>query len=306
MVLCLAAAACPGGSSGDDMPDVVGKSEADAKKILADLGLTVEATRKRTGATAGTVTDQSPHAGDAIPDDEKVTIVVEDVAVTGAVVVPDVVGKPLHEADAALQAAGFTRGRLEKQLSEKPGDTVLAQDPRAGTNTPSETLVNLIVADSVLVTVPNVVGQDEASAIKLLAEKSLQVGNVERTLQGTGAAGTVVDQNPGAELQVARNSPVKLVLKEDGVTIPNVMNRPLAEVSTLLLNSPLDFNVVYKTDTSPGMIVDVVPPPGQLVPRFSPVTLTVTKLLGPFGRGVHQAESVLLEQLRRSRGRINK
>jgi hypothetical protein len=54
------------------------------------------------------------------------------------------------------------------------------------------------------------------------------------------------------------------------------------------------------------MIVDVVPPPGQLVPRFSPVTLTVTKLLGPFGRGVHQAESVLLEQLRRSRGRINK
>lgn len=297
LAVCLAAAGCPGGSDGE-MPDVVGKPEAEAKKMLEDLGLTVEASRKRTGAAAGTVIDQSPHAGEAIPDDEKVTIEVEDAPITGAVSVPDVVGKPLHEADAALQAAGFTRGDLRKQLSDKPGDTVLAQDPRAGTNTPSDTLINLTVADSVLVTVPNVVGQDEASAIKLLGEKSLQVGIVERTLQGSGAAGTVVDQNPGAELQVARNSPVKLVLKEEGVNVPQYKGRALAEVAPSLPNIPLDFQIVYRVDKSAGTIVDVVPAPGQLVPRDSQVTLTVTRLSHTIDLRGHSA---IIEQLNKAR-----
>ena len=59
VALCLGAAGCGGGSD-EKMPNIVGKPEAEAKKTLEDLGLTVEASRKRTGATAGTVIDQSP------------------------------------------------------------------------------------------------------------------------------------------------------------------------------------------------------------------------------------------------------
>src|SRR5262245_54988974 len=79
---------CP--SNDDKMPDVVGKPEAEAKKTLEALGLTVEATKKRTGATAGTVVDQSPHANQKIPNDAKVTLIVEEQPPTGNAGVPRV------------------------------------------------------------------------------------------------------------------------------------------------------------------------------------------------------------------------
>jgi beta-lactam-binding protein with PASTA domain len=278
VALCLGVGGC-GRASDEKMPDVVGKPENAAKKTLEDLGLTVESSKKRTGAAAGTVIDQSPHAGDATPDDLKVTIIVEDATATGTGSVPDVVGKSAHEAEALLTQAGFRRGNLTPQVSPQPKDTVIEQNPKAGSNAAAGTLVDLVVADDSMATVPSVVGQNEADAIKLLADRRLRVGNVRRSLEGTGAVGLILDQNPRAELMVPRDTAVDLVIKEDGVTVPAVVNRLVNDVATTLLGSGLTYKLVYQIDPNRpwGTILATSPMAGQLVPRNSEVTLTVTQ-----------------------------
>jgi serine/threonine-protein kinase len=277
VALSLGAAAC--GGSDEKMPNIVGKPEAEAKKTLEDLGLTVESSRKRTGATVGSVIDQSPHAGDAVPDDGKVTIIVEDAAATGTAGVPNVVGKLVHEADTLLAQAGFKRGNLTTQISSQVKDTVLGQNPNAGSNSEAGTPVDLVLADDSLATVPNVVGQKEDDAIRLLTEQRLRIGNVSRSLTGAGASGIVLAQNPRADLNVARGEPVDLVIKEDGVTVPSVKDRVVNEVATQLLGSGLTYKLQYQIDPARprGTIVAMSPDGGQLVPKNSEVTLTVTQ-----------------------------
>jgi beta-lactam-binding protein with PASTA domain len=134
-------------------------------------------------------------------------------------------------------------------------------------------------------------GQTEVNAIKLLADQRLRVGNVQRSLVGAGAAGTILDQNPRATLEVARDTQVDLVIKEDGVAVPAVKNRVIGEVSTTLLSSGLTYKLQWQLDRSRlrGTIVNLSPDAGQLVPRNSEVTLTLTKQM-PF-------EGVLVQEI---------
>jgi serine/threonine-protein kinase len=280
LAVCLGAgSACNRGGSDEAMPDVVGKPEAEAKRMLEEMGLTVTSTKKRTGAAVGSVIDQSPHAGDPTPDDLEVALVIEDAAATGTAGVPDVIGKSMHDAEELLTQAGFRRGNLVPQISSQPKDTVLDQNPKAGSNAAAGTLVDLIVADSSMAAVPNVVGQTEANAIKLLTDQRLRIGNVRRALEGAGAAGLVLDQNPRAEVMVAFETPVDLVIKEDSVRVPAVENKLLDDVATTLLASGLVYKLGYRFDPARpfGTILSLTPAGGQLVPRNSEVAVTVAR-----------------------------
>lgn len=285
VVLCVGLGGCPG-RSGEEMPEVVGNPEAEARETLEELGLTVEVRKERRGAAAGTVVDQSPHAGDALPNDNKVTIVVEDAAATGSAEVPSVVGKLAHEAEALLVQAGFRRGQLISQVSSQPKDTVLEQNPAAGSSAAAGSLVDLTVANDTMATVPDVVGQDELSATRLLVDARLRVGNVRRALEGAGSAGLVIEQNPRKEVMVAVNTPVELVIKEDGVVVPAVKDKILDDVATTLVRSGLVYKFVYRIDPGRplGTITEVSPAGGQRVPRNSEVTLTLARPKGPFGK----------------------
>jgi serine/threonine-protein kinase len=276
--LCVALAGCNGGSD-EKMPEVVGKPEAEAKKALEDLGLTVDTTKKRTGAAAGTVVDQSPHAGDAIPDDGKVTLIVEDAPATGTAGVPDVVGKPSHQAEEQLAQAGFRRGQLTRRVSGQPKDTVIEQNPRAGANAAAGTLVDLVLADDSMVLVPNLVGQDELTALKVLTEQQLRVGNVRRVLEGAGNPGAILEHNPRAAVEVPRDTAVDLLIKEDGVRVPAVVGKIINDVAPMLLTSGLTYKLQYQTDPKRprGTIASSAPAPNELVARNSEVTLIVTR-----------------------------
>lgn len=310
----LGTAACGGD---DSMPDVVGVQEEEAKATLEDLGLVVTVTKKREGTTPGVVLEQTPPAGDVIPEDGKVAIVVAEATPTGAAQIPDVVGKISRDAEAELVDAGFQRGTLTRQFSSEPADTVLDQNPRAGTTAETGTLVDLVVADDTMATVPNVVGDSEGDALRKLAEQRLRVGNINRVLEGAGRVGTVTEQNPRADLQVARDTAVDLVIREDGVRVPDVRNQIVDNVATRLLQSGLQYKFAYRVDPKRpvGTIVNLNPTPNQLVPRNSVVTLTVTR---PRGRttdwtaaeaekmkAIEQLERKILRDFTPGPGRLN-
>ena len=83
------------------------------------------------------------------------------------VAVPDVAGKTPEEATAALQAAGFLVAQETPYDETVPAGQVIGTDPKAGTGTPRDSTVKLLVSNGPApVTVPDVAKQtyDQAAA----------------------------------------------------------------------------------------------------------------------------------------------
>ncbi len=121
-----------------EVPDVVGKTAADAKKALEDAGFEVPApTFEKSRETKGTVIKQLPAAGDKVKAESIVRLVVAESA---AVVVPKVTGRRLPKARKLLEEAGLAVGSIRRVEHEERGeDYVLRQDPKPNAEVPPGT-----------------------------------------------------------------------------------------------------------------------------------------------------------------------
>ncbi|MCM3922168.1 PASTA domain-containing protein [Frankia sp. AiPs1] len=134
-----------GGPGHTTVADVVGRSEADARSALTTAGLDVTV-RVQDGPSSigpGLVEKVEPAAGTQLPPRTTVTITV----VSGEISVPDVVGRARAQAEATLSGYGLDVV-VQRQASERPTGTVLAQAPEAGT-VRRGTTVTLTVASPV-------------------------------------------------------------------------------------------------------------------------------------------------------------
>ena len=125
------------------------------------------------------------------------------------------------------------QGGYDPSFSAISGATTINGPLIVGTG--SVIVENLIIAGSnTLATVPNVVGQSQATAQGALIAAGLAVGTV--TLQNsTGVpTGAVISQNPLAGASVAVGTAVNLVVSSGTaqVTVPNVVGQTTADVQT--------------------------------------------------------------------------
>jgi serine/threonine-protein kinase len=91
--------------------------------------------------------------------------------------VPDVVGMSQSAAVAALNAAGFKASVTTVYGTSAPSGTVTHQNPSGGSTLPSGGTVGLLVIRSARqrVTVPNLVGRSQASAVRAVHALGLKV-----------------------------------------------------------------------------------------------------------------------------------
>jgi beta-lactam-binding protein with PASTA domain len=200
------------GAAGVVVPDLLGVLEATAAEALRDAGLEVGVVTRRTAPSpAGLVLEQLPLAGETLPAGSPVDLVVSD-GPPAPRVVPDVVGLPEADAAAALTAAGLVVGAVARTPDPAPVDSVVAQNPSAGSAAPAGSAVDLIVSDGPggLVAVPDLVGETQASASFLLLGVGLSVGSVQRVVRADLPAGEVFAQSPSAGALVAPGAPVDL------------------------------------------------------------------------------------------------
>ena len=156
--------------------------------------------------------------------------------------VPNVVGKPLPEAQDILSKAGFRTGGIrEEESSAAPPRTVLRQDPAPGTEAKGEApAIALVIArppapSADTIDVPDVVGTQLDPAMATLKRAGLvpdaragQASRAQPTYQ-------VVDQEPKAGAKVARGSRVVVIFNpERKLTVPNVVGKSLTEARDLL------------------------------------------------------------------------
>ncbi|MHA7987739.1 transglycosylase domain-containing protein [Rathayibacter sp. CAU 1779] len=122
------------------VPDLTGKSPADAQTTLEALGLQYEDGGPVDSAQpAGTVASTNPAAGSNVGIGGSVTVYTSK---GNLAAIPDVTGKTVAEATVALTAAGFS---VQQSGNNDPTATVTATDPPAGTPAQPGTKVKLTV-----------------------------------------------------------------------------------------------------------------------------------------------------------------
>jgi len=123
------------------------------------------------------------------------------------IAVPDLRGKSLEEARAALQAAGLTVTVRGVNVNI-PRDVVAQQSPAAGVSVPPGGTVNISVGTG-NVTVPEVAGRTQLQATRLLQDDGFRVNARERR-DPRVPVGNAIETRPPAGTDIPRNSEVDL------------------------------------------------------------------------------------------------
>ncbi len=206
------------------VPELVGKTQDDAEKLIADAHLTVgEVTKERRGEQIkGSVAGQSIDPGAKVKKKTAVDLIIDEGA--PLVAVPNVVGQTQDGATQVLQGAALTVGNVSsEQRGIRPVGSVLFQSPAAGTQVESGSGINLVIeAGPALATVPSVVGRTEADARQVIASAQLSVGAVSKAYKGIRPVGTVLEQQPTANSKVNRGSNVSLTVEAGPPPAPQV------------------------------------------------------------------------------------
>ncbi|MGX2997745.1 Stk1 family PASTA domain-containing Ser/Thr kinase [Streptomyces sp. JNUCC 64] len=127
-----------------EVPDLAGKSPAEARKALADLGLEAEVSSERVKAKvpAGDVARHFPREGQQAAEGDTVTLTLSDGP--EMIEVPDVVGDSVDDARQTLEAAGFTVEE-DRGILGLFGDTVRGQSVDAGDKAPEGSEITLSI-----------------------------------------------------------------------------------------------------------------------------------------------------------------
>jgi beta-lactam-binding protein with PASTA domain len=220
------------------VPDVVGKTAAEASSQLTDAGLKVTTKEVNSTKQAGTVISQSPTAGTDVAKGSTVALTVSKGPAD--VSVPDVVGLKRADAEKKLRQAGL-EPNAHGVASQKKAGTVVAQHPAAGDSAPQGSQVRINVsngpsgattptptattpttpttttpptttAPTGKVDVPDVTGEDEQQATSDLEDAGFVVQSTDRPVDDETQDGVVQSQRPAGGGQASSGSTVTIVV----------------------------------------------------------------------------------------------
>jgi beta-lactam-binding protein with PASTA domain/tRNA A-37 threonylcarbamoyl transferase component Bud32 len=178
------------------IPPVEGLTYESARNRLEKAGFKVS---RRDAASdtveRGRVVSSTPQEGTEADRGETVELVVS--SGRKKVTVPDVTGRSEDAARSALEDEGLkVTVRRQDSQNEDPG-TVLAQDPKGGSEVDAGSSVALTVArEPREVTVPDVTGEDAADAVARLSDEGFRIRQRQQDVDSPEGDGVVIEQNP--------------------------------------------------------------------------------------------------------------
>ena len=192
------------------------------------------------------------------------------------VTVPTVIGESQADATEILEDAGFdVRASSFESCDEE--QTVAEQDPSAGTDADEGSTVEIFVSLGLSVAVPDVRGETEGEATKILG-RDLNV-NSREVFDETVAPGRAVGTQPPRDAQVQCETTVRLLVSKgpELVTVPDVLGLQETEASNRLRDAGLLPNVETENADEPeGTVIAEDPGPGSRIEAGSEVAITVS------------------------------
>jgi eukaryotic-like serine/threonine-protein kinase len=266
------------------VPDLEGLREENAVLQLRQRGLDYTIEREPSAEQQeGFVFRQDPEAGRRInPATDSVTLFVSTGPPT--VAVPDVRGRSRDEAVAALTAAGLV-AQVRAVPSNEPPNTVVAQDPRPGTEVEEGATVRINVSSGPeQVGVPSVVGQPFESARATLQAAGFRVE--VRDVDSNQPRGTVVGQSPAGNSLAARRSLVVLAVSRGPTTtaVPDVTSLERETAEQTIRDSGFRPRVQREDTTDPSLddvVLSQTPEGGVQAEPGSEVVVIVGRFVPP-------------------------
>lgn len=269
-----------------EVPDTSGQDEESAKKTIEDAGLKFakdEVANEEVGA--GLAVSSDPGKGTKVEPGSTVTVHFS----TGSamVKVPDLSGKTQEDARKALKEAGLEGGNTSQEDSATVAkDRVIYTNPQAGNSVARGTTVDLVLSTG-NTSVPDVSGQDEATAKKSIEDAGLQFKKGDDVTSAEVERGKAVSSNPAAGTSVSAGDTITVSFSSGAatptpngsVTIPNSLNGKTVQEATAELQK-LGLNVTVVTKASDKVdankVIGTSPKAGEQVAAGSTVTLTVS------------------------------
>jgi len=197
---------------------------------------------------------------------------------------PNFIGLKVGEAQALAKNTGLNlQVVLTQPSSQYPIDTIISQDPEAGTDIKKGGFVKIVLSSGpVTVVVPNVIGKTFEEARKAILDAGLTIGKIEEIEVDT-PVGSVISQSPDPDTIVTPNSKVDITISIGTfVVVPNVIGKSVAEAKSILESAGL---VLYKVDTfdkpvegaPSGIVLYQYPMPNAKVEKGTQVLLRVSK-----------------------------
>ncbi|MFF4797460.1 Stk1 family PASTA domain-containing Ser/Thr kinase [Streptomyces sp. NPDC001351] len=207
------------------VPYLLAKTQTQATRQLQKAGLDLGAVKHAYSDTVqrGTVISSDPAPGTRIRDNRSVALTISDGPET--VQVPDVSARPLAEARARLKKSGLEPGMVTREFSEDvPKGSVISTTPEAGTKRHAGAAIALVVSKGSPVDVPDVTGEDLASAKSDLEGAGLTVKVASAQINSEYDKGQVAAQTPAGDSQAADGDTVTLTLSKgpEMVEVPDV------------------------------------------------------------------------------------
>jgi serine/threonine-protein kinase len=222
------------------VPDLTGMTQQEATDTLTDSKLKVGAVTNVSGkGKPGTVVDQEPKPGTKIEKEAVIALVLEQggqpvtptdggttttpgTPTADFVPVPDVTGRTVEQAEAALTAAGLGAGTRHVEIASEPAGQVFKTSPAKGTQVAPGSPVELYIASDSQALVPDVKGKPQGEAEHLLRTAGFTIGAVNQVPEA-GAPGIVIRTNPGAPAGAPRGSPIEVFVRQETVLVPRVI-----------------------------------------------------------------------------------
>lgn len=227
------------GTSGIVIPDLAGRTSADAQAQLTALRLNPFLIQEPSVAVAqDAVIRTSPAAGVRAPEGSRVIVVVSGQPSAG--IVPSLVGLEQSQAASVASQSGLTTTTTQV-ADAAPAGQVIRQSPDPGVTLPSGSSVAITVSSGpgaattpgvtttstftapstgtttvpsgTQVAVPDVAGEDLDTATSVLLQAGLASGTVQYQASVI-APGAVISQSPAAGVSVAPGTAVNLLVAE--------------------------------------------------------------------------------------------
>ena len=208
------------------VPRVVGQTQGAAVQALTALGLKPVLQNVGSDQPAGTVVGQKPPAGKEVDKGSEVTVNVstgtgQSTTTTGTttnaapVRVPRIVGLAQTPALRSLNVLGLLP-TVVYVSSSQPANRVVSQSPKSGTSLRRGARVRVNVSTGPNpqpnAAVPDVAGQDQATAVQTLRDAGFKVAVLNRPTSDQSKDGLVVEQQPRASSSIPGGSQVTVFI----------------------------------------------------------------------------------------------
>jgi beta-lactam-binding protein with PASTA domain len=199
-----------------DMPNLVGKSSADAMAILQGRGLQLQIVdRVYSDLPANAVARQSPPAGEhmKVSQDAHVVLSLGPQNVT----IPALVGESIRVARIQLLQSGLQLGEVSSYSAPAiSSDGVLQQSPPWGTRAASPR-VDLLVAEpspQPAYVMPSLVGMPLQDADRLLSSGGMKLSKATYIPSAQWPKGSIIEQSPVQGSKITSDTPIDLVISQ--------------------------------------------------------------------------------------------